>query len=64
VNPRQVWNLSLGQTLKTGGRTELDLGADLLNVFNEVALYNFLSTFGGTHVIAPRTLALHVKYKF
>ena len=64
VNPRQVWNVSMGQTLKTGGRTELDLGADLLNVFNEVALYNFLSTFGGTHVIAPRTLAVHVKFKF
>jgi len=64
VNPRDVWNLSLGQAVKTGGRSELDLGADLLNVFNQAALYNFLSTFGGTHVIAPRTLALHVKYKF
>jgi hypothetical protein len=64
VNPRQVWNLSTGQEFKTGGKTVLDVGADLLNVFNEVALYNFLSTFGGTHVIAPRTLAVHLKYKF
>ena len=64
VNPRTVWNLSLGQQIKTGGRTTLDVGADLLNVFNEVALYNFLSTFGGTHVIAPRTLAVHLKYSF
>ena len=64
VNPRTVWNLSAGQKVKTGGRTTLDVGADLLNVFNEVALYNFLSTFGGTHVIAPRTLAVHLKYSF
>ena len=64
VNPRTVWNLSLGQQVKTGGKTTLDVGADLLNVFNEVALYNFLSTFGGTHVIAPRTLAVHLKFSF
>jgi hypothetical protein len=64
VKARQVWNLSLGQDFKATGKATLQVGADLLNVFNEVALYNFLSTFGGTHVIPPRTLALHVKFKF
>jgi hypothetical protein len=37
---------------------------DLLNALDEKGLYNFLSTFGGTHVIPPRTLAIRVKYKF
>jgi hypothetical protein len=64
VNPRQVWNVSIGQKFVTGARTSLEAGADLLNVFNEVALYNFLSTFGGTHVLPPRTLAVHLKFKF
>jgi len=64
VNPRQVWNLSIGQKFATGAHSSLEAGADLLNVFNEVALYNFLSTFGGTHVLPPRTLAAHLKFKF
>jgi hypothetical protein len=62
--PRTVWNLSLGQDLKTGGTTSVNLGASLLNIFDEKGLYNFLSAFGGTHVIPPRTLAVHVKLKF
>ena len=40
------------------------MDAALLNVFNQVGLYNFLSTFGGTHVIPPRTLAVHARYRF
>ena len=64
VNPRQVWNVSIGQKIAIGARYTLEAGADLLNVFNEVALYNFLSTFGGTHVLPPRTLAVHLKFKF
>ena len=37
---------------------------DLLNLTDEKALYNFLSTFGGTHVVPPRTLAARIKYRF
>lgn len=64
VKPRTTWNLSLGKEIALGGTRKLTLGADLLNAFNEMALYNFLSTFGGTHVIPPRTWALRVKYGF
>jgi hypothetical protein len=64
VNPRTVWNLSLGQEFKLTDRKSLLAEMDLLNVFDEKAIYNFLSTFGGTHVIPPRTLAARVKYRF
>jgi len=64
VNPRTVWNLSLGQAFKLAGRRSLLTEVDLLNVFDEKGIYNFLSTFGGTHVIPPRTLAGRVKYRF
>jgi hypothetical protein len=64
VKPRTTWNLSLGKEITLGGTRKLTLGADLLNAFDEKALYNFLSTFGGTHVIPPRTWALRVKYGF
>lgn len=64
VRPRTVLDLNLGQEWKFAGSRRLALGLDLLNATNEMGLYNFLSTFGGTHVIPPRTLAFHVKWKF
>ncbi|BDU73331.1 TonB-dependent receptor [Mesoterricola silvestris] len=64
IKPRTVWNLSAGREFATSAHTSLTLGANLLNVFNEKGLYNFLSAFGGTHVIPPRTLAVNVKFKF
>jgi len=64
VNPRTVWNLGLGQEFKLADRRSLLTEMDLLNVFDEKGIYNFLSTFGGTHVIPPRTLAARLKYRF
>ncbi len=63
IKPRTTWDLGLARQWKLStGR--LTLGVDLLNATDEKGLYNFLSTFGGTHVIPPRTLAAHVKVAF
>ena len=64
VAPRTVWDLNAGKTFALAGGRSLEADANLLNVFDEKALYNFLSTFGGTHVIPPRTLAVRIKYRF
>jgi outer membrane receptor protein involved in Fe transport len=64
VKPRTTWDFSFGETFKFSGKRSLQAGVDLLNAFDEKGLYNFLSTFGGTHVIPPRTLAVHLKYRF
>jgi hypothetical protein len=64
VKPRTTWDFSFGQTFEFGEKRSLQAGVDLLNAFDEKGLYNFLSTFGGTHVIPPRTLVVHLKYKF
>jgi hypothetical protein len=64
VKPRTTWNFSFGQSLKISDKRSLQVGVDLLNAFDEKGLYNFLSVFGGTHVIPPRTLALHLKLRF
>jgi hypothetical protein len=64
VRSRTVLDLNLGQEWKLSASRRLALGVDLLNATDEKGLYNFLSTFGGTHVIPPRTLAVHVKWKF
>jgi hypothetical protein len=35
-----------------------------INVTNSVALYNFLSTFSGTHYVTPRTLTAELGFHF
>lgn len=63
IKPRTLWNFSTGADLARIG-IPVSLQVDLLNAFNKMALYNVLSTFGGTHVVPPRTLAARVKYTF
>jgi hypothetical protein len=64
IKPRTVVDLNLGQQWKLKSGQQVSVGMDLLNAMDEKGLYNFLSTFGGTHVIPPRTLAARVKLKF
>ena len=45
-------------------RYKLDLDLTAINVTNEYALYNFLSTFSGTHYVTPRTLTAKVTFNF
>ena len=52
-----------------GTDPELDLGRVTLrvaveNLTNKVTLYNFLSTFSGTHFVAPRTIQVSIGYAF
>jgi hypothetical protein len=39
-------------------------GIFLLNATNKKGVYNILSTFGGTHLIPPRMLAMRLRYSF
>jgi len=36
----------------------------VINLTNRVALYNFLSTFSGTHYVTPRALTAQVGFNF
>jgi outer membrane cobalamin receptor len=63
VKSRTIWDFSLGARLKQYG-VPLDVQFDLLNAFDKEGLYNFMSTFGGTHVIPPREYSGHVTYTF
>jgi hypothetical protein len=42
----------------------LSLRLTVTNAFDTVALYNFLSTFSGTHFVAPRALRLDATVRF
>jgi hypothetical protein len=36
----------------------------VINLANQYALYNFLSTFSGTHYVTPRTLTAQIAFHF
>jgi outer membrane receptor protein involved in Fe transport len=56
VSPRNLFNIGVGtDNLLHRDRVRLTLRFEALNVTNEVALFNFLSTCAGTHYVAPRS---------
>ena len=64
INPRHLVDLSIGHdNIFNTERYRLSARLTAVNVTNKVALYNFLSTFSGTHFVTPRTvsgeLAIH-----
>jgi hypothetical protein len=57
ITPRNLFDASIGtDNLAHIERYRLTLRLSALNLTNEQALYNFRSTFSGTHVVASRTL--------
>jgi len=66
VKPRNLFNAGVGTDNlfhnEKGGRWTLRLTVE--NITNKVALYNFLSTFSGTHFVAPRTYQAAFGYAF
>jgi hypothetical protein len=66
VKPRNLFNIAVGTDnlfhKETGPRVTLRLTVE--NLTNKVALYNFLSTFSGTHFVAPRTYQVSLGYSF
>jgi carboxypeptidase family protein len=63
IKPRTILDFSVGADLQQY-HMPLSVQADLLNATNKKGVYNILSTFGGTHVIPPRMLAVRVRYVY
>ncbi len=66
VKPRNVFNLAIGSDNLTHreGATRLTASITIDNLTNRAALYNFLSTFSGTHFIEPRTISAKIGVVF
>ena len=65
IQPRNLFDLSVGEdNLFRGDRYKWSLQFTVINVMNKVALYNFLSTFSGTHYVTPRTLTAQIGFHF
>ncbi len=65
IKPRSLFDLSLGDdNLFNGDRYKWSLQLTAINVTNKEALYNFLSTFSGTHYVTPRALTAQLGFHF
>jgi len=65
IAPRNLFDVSVGEDdLFHGDRYKWSLRLTAINVTNKVALYNFLSTFSGTHYVTPRALTAEIGFHF
>jgi hypothetical protein len=65
IRPRNLFDIAVGSD-NLWKRDRYSLGAKLtmVNLTNKVALYNFLSSFSGTHFLTPRTLDGGITFHF
>jgi len=65
IAPRSIFDAGAG--IDNLFRTEplhVSLKVAVLNLTNQVALYNFLSTFSGTHFVEPRSFQVSLGFAF
>ncbi len=66
IVPRNLFDASLGDDnlFRAKDRYKWSARVTVINVGNKVALYNFLSTFSGTHYVTPRTVTGELGFHF
>jgi hypothetical protein len=65
IKPRHLFDVAVGDDNLFGGdRKKWSLRFTVINLTNKVALYNFLSTFSGTHFVTPRTYTAELGFHF
>ena len=65
IAPRHLFDLGVGaDNLLHTDRTKLRIRFSVINLTNKEALYNFLSTFSGTHFVTPRAYQLQLGVTF
>ncbi|HLM83437.1 MAG TPA: TonB-dependent receptor [Terriglobales bacterium] len=65
IMSRSLFDVSVGDdNLFKGDRYKWSLTLTAINITNKLALYNFLSTFSGTHYVTPRALTAQLGFHF
>lgn len=65
VAPRHLFDTSVGDDdLFHGDHYKWSLRFTVINLTNKTALYNFLSTFSGTHYVTPRSYTAELGFHF
>jgi hypothetical protein len=65
ITPHNIFDTALGSD-SVWKKDRYSLGAKftVVNLTNRVALYNFLSSFSGTHFVTPRTVQGELTFHF
>jgi len=65
VAPRNLFDVAVGEdNLFHGDRYKWSLRLTAINVTDKAAVYNFLSTFSGTHYVTPRSMTAELGFHF
>lgn len=65
IAPRHVFDLAIGDdNLFHGDKRKWTAQITVINLTNKVGLYNFLSTFSGTHYLTPRAITAQLGFSF
>ena len=65
IAARNLFDLAIGDdNLFRGDRYRWSAQVTFINLANNYALYNFLSTFSGTHYVSPRAIAGQIGFHF
>jgi hypothetical protein len=65
VAPRTMFDMSAGwDNILRRDHLKTNLSVTAVNITNKFALYNFLSTFSGTHFVSPRVITGQVTFNF
>jgi hypothetical protein len=65
IDSRSLFDASIGEdNLFHGDKQKWSLHLSAVNISNKYALYNFLSTFSGTHYVTPRAMTAELGFHF
>jgi hypothetical protein len=65
VAQRSLFDLALGHdNVFRGDKYKVSAQLTVINLTNKYALYNFLSTFSGTHYVTPRAITAEIAFHF
>ena len=65
IAPRHLFDIAVGHdNLFHGDRYRWSARVTVINITNKEALYNFLSTFSGTHFVSPRAVTGELGFHF
>ena len=65
IAPRNLFDASIGDdNLFRGDKYKVSLQLTAINFTNNYVLYNFLSTFSGTHYVTPRSISAELGFHF
>jgi len=65
IAPRHLFDVAIGDdNLFHGDKRKWSAQVTVINLTDKVALYNFLSTFSGTHYVTPRAVTAQLGFNF